>query len=102
MRRSLGERVRGEADGGVGGGRARKDRERESVWIYIYVCVLMLFVTESPLQSPRIRERRKEEDRRGGGGGGGARTCPRALTAERAGLPLEIPNQRLFWILESN
>ncbi|KAI9525405.1 hypothetical protein NQZ68_005951 [Dissostichus eleginoides] len=43
--------------------------------------------------SPRIRERREEEDRRGGGGGGGARTCPRALTAERAGLPLEIPNQ---------
>lgn len=56
------------------------------------VCVLMLFVTESPLQSPRIRERReKEEEDRREGGGGGARTCPRALTAERAGLPLEIP-----------
>lgn len=27
----------------------------------------------------------------GGGGGGGARSCPRALTAERAGLPPEIP-----------
>lgn len=105
----VGERVRGAAAGGgeEGGEREGKwekiRRERECVNIYVCVCVLMLFVTESPLQSPRIRERRKEEeDRRGGGGGGGARTCPRALTAERAGLPLEIPNQRLFWILESN
>ncbi len=85
----------------------KRERERESACVNVCVCVLMLFVTESPLQSPRIRERREEEeeDRRGGGGGGGgggARTCPRALTAERAGLPLEIPNQRLFWILVSN
>lgn len=67
----------------------------------MYVCVFWCYLWRNPpLQSPRIRERRKEEeDRRGGGG---ARTCPRALTAERAGLPLEIPNQRLFWILESN
>ena len=76
-----------------------RERVRESVLARARVwdmCVcLMLFVTESPLQSPRIRERceeEEEEDRRGGGGG--ARTCPRALTAERAGLPLEIPNQR--------
>lgn len=87
--------------------RATETQEREAqidgVDVYVRVCVLMFFVTESPLQPPRIRERREEEeeeDRRGGGGG--ARTCPRALTAERAGLPLEIPNQRLFWILASN
>lgn len=84
--------------------RVSEKRERERVRACVNFCVcLMLFVTESPLQSQRIRERceeEEEEDRRGGGGG--ARTCPRALTAERAGLPLEIPNQRLFWILESN
>lgn len=103
----VGERVRGAAavggeEGGEREGKWEKiGRERECV--NIYVCVFWCYLWRNPpLQSPRIRERRKEEEDRRGGGGGGARTCPRALTAERAGLPLEIPNQRLFWILESN